>query len=197
MSAPLMLDLFSGREGASRAFRAAGWDVVRVEIDERFPAEHRDVRTFSWRGRPKPDFIWASPPCTEFSLAEPGRGRSRNGVGLNPDMRLLKESIRVIREAEPRFWVIENVRGACRYFEPILGRHRQAVGPFFLWGDFPMIHGVEAKGWKSRPGAVRFHDRAKDQASLASFRAEIPAGISEFLIEAMARELALPLGGAL
>lgn len=42
----LMLDLCCGLKGASAAMRDRGWEVVR--------------------GR-RPDLVWASPPCTEFS----------------------------------------------------------------------------------------------------------------------------------
>ncbi len=64
---PLMLDLFAGTGGASRPFRDAGWEVVRVELDPSFEAEvHADVREWSWTGR-TPTLVWASPPCTEFA----------------------------------------------------------------------------------------------------------------------------------
>lgn len=66
-----VLDLFSGTGSATEAFKRAGHDVFRVELDEQFPAElHADVRDVTptdlpW---PDPDFVWASPPCTSFSV---------------------------------------------------------------------------------------------------------------------------------
>lgn len=68
-----VLDLFAGTGSATAEFERRGHDVFRIELDARFEAElHADVLTVSpwdidtrW-GRP--DFIWASPPCTSFSV---------------------------------------------------------------------------------------------------------------------------------
>ena len=61
-----MLELFSGTGAVSQAFEARGWKATRVEIDTRFPADFRDVRDFH-ASRGEYDFIWASPPCTEYA----------------------------------------------------------------------------------------------------------------------------------
>ena len=65
----LMIDLFSGLGGASYPFKKNGWEVVTVDINPEFsPDLCIDVREFLsvWDGR-QPDFLWASPPCEEFS----------------------------------------------------------------------------------------------------------------------------------
>ena len=54
-------------------------------------------------------------------------------------MNLLISAIELIEEIKPKYWVIENVRGAIRYFEEFLGEPRQIIGPYVLWGNFPMI----------------------------------------------------------
>lgn len=48
--------------------------------------------------------IIANPPCTEFSIARPG-GKARNP---KEGMKLVRECYRIIKEAQPKFWVIEN-----------------------------------------------------------------------------------------
>lgn len=65
-----VLDLFSGTGSATQAFADAGHEVFRVELDPRFDAElTADVRDVNPDGLPGPfDFIWASPPCTSFSV---------------------------------------------------------------------------------------------------------------------------------
>ena len=71
----LVLDLFAGTGSSTAAFEAAGHKVVRVELDPQFPAElHADVmdltveKVLALCGG-VPDFVWASPPCTAFSVA--------------------------------------------------------------------------------------------------------------------------------
>ena len=65
-----VLDLFAGTGSATVDFREAGHDVVRVEMDRRFEAEiYADVVDFAQGDPPGAfDFVWASPPCTSFSV---------------------------------------------------------------------------------------------------------------------------------
>ncbi len=144
-----MLDLFSGLGGASRAMREAGWTVIRVDIEEKFsPDICCDIRDFKYSG-PVPDLVWASPPCTEFSkLTFPWLKDT-----ANPDVTLALETKRVIIEANPTFWVVENVRGAVPYFNEIFGKYTKKCGAQYLWGRFPICDPEatygKAKGWKS------------------------------------------------
>ena len=122
------LDLFCGTGGATAAFRAAGWNVVGVDIDaRRYPDVIADVRRLPFAGRV--DFIWLSPPCNEFSTMPPGRDDRR------PSLDLVFAALSAVRDLRPKFWILENVRGAL----PFLGVPRQKIGPFCLWGYFPKI----------------------------------------------------------
>ncbi len=130
-----MLDLFSGMGGASEAMKRRGWEVVTVDIDPKFkPSIVADMRAF----HPPPglwDLVWASPPCTFYSR------KDQPGLYPNepdPDNALVLEAKRVIEEARPRFWVIENVRGSRKYLNPILGQYKKC-GSFYLWGVFPVF----------------------------------------------------------
>ena len=134
-------DLCSGLGGWSEAFVQDDWIVIRVEIN---PDLHyipftytKDVKDYlDWMYLlPKPDLILASPPCTEFSLAQNYRG----GRPDHPDMSILEAIIDIIKLAQPKYWCIENVSGACKHFEPYLGKHTQRAGPFYLWGEFPYV----------------------------------------------------------
>ena len=134
-------DLCSGLGGWSEAFVQDEWIVIRIEISTELShiphTLHFDVRDYAdWiHLLPKPDLILASPPCTEFSLAQ----NFHNARPDNPDMSILFACIDIIQITKPKYWCIENVAGACRFFEPILGKHTQRAGPFYLWGNFPYV----------------------------------------------------------
>lgn len=165
---PLMLDLFSGTGQASEPFRAAGWEVVRVEIDPSFEAEvHADVAHWSWSGA-KPRLIWASPPCTEFSRESMPWCRT----GKPPSLDLVAAAVRIIRECDPDFWVIENVKGATRYLTPFLGRPL-CLGPVRLFGRFPRFR-RSVPPWKERLSSKQ---RVR--------RAAMPLQIGQGLLEAI------------
>lgn len=75
------LDLFSGSGAATAAFRAADWHVVTLDSDRRRqPAILADVSRLPLKG--SVDFLWASPPCTEFSDARPGASDRRPSLEL-------------------------------------------------------------------------------------------------------------------
>lgn len=151
-----MLDLFSGLGGASEAMvRDSGWSVLRIENNPLLSGVPYtvidDVRNLQPNKMAKPwvlpnlgiDLIWASPPCTDFSggFSSPKSIASRT-IGLDnyePNMDLLCTAIEIIDIVKPKYWVIENVAGSIRYFREYLGEPRQIIGPYVLWGNFPII----------------------------------------------------------
>lgn len=165
----LMLDLFAGLGGASAAMRDRGWEVVTVDVDPAFGCTvTADLSAWSWTGR-RPDLVWASPPCTEFSREIMPWCRT----GKPPSLDLVRAAVRVINECDPTWWVLENVRGACRWLLPVLGDHRASYGPYFLWGRFP-------------PFACQVRKRNKESMSSSwkAERARIPYEVSEALARA-------------
>ncbi len=82
--------------------------------------------------------IVASPPCTEFSFATVLRTLS-GGPPRNPakGMPLVRETFRIIREANPTWYTVENVRGAVDAISREFGRPRATHGAWILWGNFP------------------------------------------------------------
>jgi len=141
------LDLYSGLGGASQAFvNAQSWEVLRIENNPLLGhvphTRIMDARGFmpevfadEW------DLMIAAPPCVEFSQAyeAPAPKAKREGIDFKPDMTDVLNSIRIIKNLEPRYWLIENVVGAIKHFKPHLGDPRQIVGPFVLWGNFPPL----------------------------------------------------------
>ena len=131
-----VLDLFSGLGGFSQAFSERGHDVVTIDIDRSFrPTIQADLMKPPIKKGAGFDVVLASPPCEEFSRdympwlsGDPEKG-----------MVLVHAAKRIIDEIDPEFWVIENVRGAVKYFKPLLGNYRQRCGSRYLWGKFPFF----------------------------------------------------------
>lgn len=156
----LMLDLCAGLGGASGAMRSRGWDVVTLDYDRSFGCDiTADLRSWSWRG-PRPDLVWASPPCTEFARHAMPWFRDPP----LPDMSLVVAVRRIVAECEPRYWILENVRGAVRF----LGQPREIHFPFYLWGWFPRLARIElSMRQKEQYSSRRVADRARVPAALS------------------------------
>lgn len=175
----LMIDVCSGLGGASGAMKQRGWKVVTLDINPAFkPDIVADAKHWSWAGE-RPDLIWASPVCTEFAK-----------FGMKcwykdpppPDMSLMLACKRIIDKAKPRYWIIENVRGAIPFFTPILGRPRM-YRPYFLWGYFPPIGNVHRE---------RFTPKTKKlSSSNKAARAKIPDSLSKAIAIAIESQLTL------
>lgn len=69
----------------------------------------------------KPYILWASPPCTTFSVASIGTHWTGGKKGYVPKseacetgLKILDKTISLISELKPTFWFIENPRGVMR-----------------------------------------------------------------------------------
>ena len=82
-----MLELFSGTKSVSRVFESQGWECV-------------DYKQFS------PgyfDFVWASPPCTEYSIAKTTGVRK-----IDEANKVVLRTLEIIEYFKPKHWVLEN-----------------------------------------------------------------------------------------
>ena len=153
-----VLDLFSGLGGWSKAFKDRGHIVVTVDNNQDFkPDMCKDVMLLN-----QEDFngcvfdvILASPPCIEFSKSMMPDSWNKNRT-VNPDTLLVEKTISLIKELKPRYWIIENVMGARKYFKPLLGNPKKKVGSRYLWGEFPIFECKPCYGkWKLSPSKNR------------------------------------------
>ncbi len=164
-----MLDLCAGLGGASRAMRERGWTVTTLDLDPRFGTDVvADLTTWHWDGGTV-DLLWASPPCDEFAREDMPWCRT----GQAPSLTLVQHVQRLVAEIRPRYWVLENVRGA----QPYLGRAPAHYGPIYLWGWFPQFD-CTVRPWKERLSSAR-----------ADLRAEIPYELSLALAQAVERKV--------
>lgn len=157
-----ILDLFAGTGSATKAFEDARHEVIKVELIDKFNAPERDVLTLSadyLRNKyGEFDFIWASPPCTTFSIAScmiywnkdgtPKDDRVFHGISM------VKKAIELITDLKPKLgWIIENPRGMLRKQTFMQDLPRRTITycqygdfrmkPTDLWGNVP--------GWIERP----------------------------------------------
>jgi len=184
-----MVDLYAGLGGASESMLRTGWDVLRIDnnpllsaVDNMVMMNIKQLRPTVFHGvdpKQQIDLVWASPPCRDFSTGfnAPRPMAQRAGVDFEPDMSLLKEAIRIIEILRPRYWVIENVRGAMGDFEPYLGSPRLIIGAFVFWGNFPIFE--MPSDWHHTKGGKGSGDKHSSNPLRANYRAMIPYELSE------------------
>ena len=179
----LMLDLFSGLGGASQAFMDSHeWAVLRYDNNPKLANVAAtticDLKEYQIICRHDIELIWASPPCIEFSTAynAPKSKAQRTGENYTPDLSLVRRAMEIIEELKPKYFVIENGAGASKDLEPLLGKPRQIIGPFLLWGVFPYID--EPRFWEHQK---KDHDKRHDELR-SNLRAKVPIEISQALM---------------
>ena len=116
-----ILELFSGTESFSKVARERGHETFTIDNDEQFnPDLCIDILKFNISMLPNrnPDIIWASPPCTSFSVASIGKHWNKDHTPKTKEAELgvniIKKTIELIKELNPNFIFIENPRGKLR-----------------------------------------------------------------------------------
>ena len=127
-----ILELFSGTESFSKVARARGHECFTIDMDRSFnPDLCKDILDLNVGDIPfKPDIIWASPPCTTFSVASIRHywkdGKPKNDKCLK-GIEIVKKTMAIIKELNPRFFIIENPRGMLRKQDFIQGLYKDTV----------------------------------------------------------------------
>ena len=161
----LIFDFFSGTGSSTQAFKDAAHTVIIFELDESFEAtENVDIFLLSadyllaQYGRP--DFVWASPPCTAFSVASMGhhwgggfRTYEPKTEAAKMSQELVAHTLALIKELNPsKGWLMENPRGMLRKLPVVEGYPRRTV-TYCTYGDSRMkptdLWGT-VEGWTHR-----------------------------------------------
>jgi hypothetical protein len=109
----MIIDLCSGYGGATQSFNDE--EVVKIDIDPKVkPNIVASVEYLPLRKNLKPRLLWASPPCTFFSIAR--QSKSFNPSMVAKSLRLVSFIYDAIDWLKPETWIIENPRGRLRYF---------------------------------------------------------------------------------
>jgi hypothetical protein len=176
-SEKIILDLCGGTGAWSRPYLEAGYDVRLITLPE------QDVRYFH---PPKHVYgILAAPPCTDFCISGvrwwPEKDRTK---GLQEALSVVEACLRIIKEAKPVFWALENPVGRLRRF---IGAPRWYFQPYefgdpwtkktCIWGEhnIPEKHPVEPNYALVSSGHGRVLSENK-KASYVSWTGGTPSG---------------------
>ena len=142
------IELFAGSRSFSKVAESYGSEVFTTDYQD---FENIDlvanVLDLSAKDFPyKPDFLWASPPCTTFSVAscqyhwtapdkEGARFPKSDAAALG--LSLIQKTLDLIKELEPKYFVIENPKGILRKLDVLENIERKQVS-YCKYGDTRM-----------------------------------------------------------
>lgn len=169
-----ILHLCADTGSDSKPYKDAGYNVVLV--GSKIGVENFTTPPGGIYG------IIANPVCTEFSIARDGKSRD-----TEKGLFLVKECMRIIEEAQPEWWVIEN---------PATGRLKDFLGPpvmtyepwhygspwtkkTALWGKFNKPERIYGK-WEDVPKLPLKTYQGRHKPSLAKLHKSAVKLIPEF-----------------
>jgi site-specific DNA-cytosine methylase len=121
-----ILELFCGTKSFTKEAEKLGHKCFTIDIDKKFnPTLCINILDFKIEmlNGFKPDVIWASPPCTQYSHAK--RKGIRDIKGANQIVEKTKE---IIKDLNPKFWIIENPQTGLLKKQPFMfGLHYEDV----------------------------------------------------------------------
>jgi len=142
----IILQLCADTGSDTKPWKDAGYEVILVGKDIGVENYHPPQGVYG---------IIANPPCTNFSSVRTSAKIPRNEV---EGMRLVIECQRIIKEANPTFWVIENP--ATGLLKKYLGKPKFVYQPWefgspwskktALWGEFKSPEKIYTE-WKEVP----------------------------------------------
>ena len=123
-----ILELFSGFECISNAFREKGHECFTIDWDERFPSSmHCDISKLQLEDLPEewrhPDIIFLGTDCTTYSVAAISKHRRKNLTTGNLDPisdkamfadDMNRHCVNLIKQMNPKIQIWENPMGAFR-----------------------------------------------------------------------------------
>jgi len=135
-----VLELFAGSRSIGKAAESLGYEVYSSDINDFEGIDYPiDILEFDISKVPfKPDIIWASPPCTSFSVTQTGRNWYHDNTpktdGAKLGMKLVLKTLEIINKFKPKYWYIENPRGKLRKLNIVKGLPRTTVW-YCTYGD--------------------------------------------------------------
>ncbi len=204
----IIIDLCGGSGSWSNPYSECGrdYDVRVVTLPD------HDVRTYE-----PPENVYgvlAAPPCTEFSVVRRGKVEANHGPrNLERGMEIVRHCQRIIEQAKPIWWAMENPRGHLRdflgrppltfqpwqYGDPwtkctdIWGNYKIPAPIYKTWEDVPKNEKLYIRKPRKKPNMVWFHKSSYDlipayhglprPTTDAAFRAMTPQGFAKAFFE--------------
>ena len=161
-----VVELFAGSRSIGKAAESLGYDVFSSDVNDFDKIDYVvDILNFDVKKVPfKPDIIWASPPCTYFSVASIGKHWNKDHTPKSENALLgvefVKKTIEIIKYLKPKFWYIENPRGKLRKLQVVKGLPKTTVWyctygdnrakPTDIWSN-NIRSLLNINGWQPRP----------------------------------------------
>ena len=134
-----VLELFAGSRSIGKVADSLDYKVFSSDLNNFKNIDYViDILDFDINKVPfKPDLIWASPPCTSYSIAAISHHRPHNkplsDFAVKSDL-IIKRTLEIIKELNPEFWYIENPRGMLRKQSFMKGIPRTTIW-YCTYGD--------------------------------------------------------------
>lgn len=141
-----VLELFAGSRSIGKVADRLAFDVYSSDIEQFGGIDYvTDILDFDVTKIPfKPDIIWASCPCTAFSVAAIGKNWTKVGddyIPKNPradfGLKLVQKTLEIIQHFNPTYFFIENPRGMLRKM-PIMADFPRHSVTYCQYGDTRM-----------------------------------------------------------
>lgn len=137
----IILELFAGSRSIGKAAEAAGHTVISCDIEQfgdiDIVGDILEIPISKYLMYPI-ECIWASPPCTTFSVASMGthwnENREPKTEAAVKGLKILDKTLEIIKVVNPKYWYIENPRGMMRKMEQMKGLNRTTIW-YCKYGD--------------------------------------------------------------
>lgn len=189
-----VLELFAGSRSVGKAAESLGYNVFSSDINEFEGIDYVvDILEFDINKVPfTPDIIWASPPCTTYSIAAISHHRPHNkplsDFAIKSD-NMVKETLSIIEHfcnLNPRLnFYIENPRGLLRKQKFMMGLPRTTVWyckygdtrakPTDIWTN-NLYSLLNSNGWNPRPECFNGNEKCHHDKQPRGYAAKKKAG---------------------
>ena len=123
-----VLELFAGSRSFSKVAEQMGMKTFTMSDYKDFSNINYvcNILEFNVNKVPfKPDIIWASPPCTYFSVASIGHHWNKDNTPKTKEavlgVKIVQKTLDIIKFLKPDFYFIENPRGKLRKLDVVKG----------------------------------------------------------------------------